>query len=123
LLDKQEQSELPAFYKNCDILFLPEHGNIIANAGFPGKTAELLASGKPIISTKFSDLELYLRHDDNSLLSEIGNQKTYTLNLKRLLDDEQLRQRIGKNARLTAENFFDFKKCTGMFSELVKKSK
>lgn len=119
ILDKQIQTDLPAIYKQSDILFLPEHGNEIANAGFPGKTAELLASGKPIISTIFSDLEVYLKNEVNALLSPIGDNLSYTSNLKKLLDDELLRGKIGANGRLTAENEFDYKKSTSMFLDLA----
>jgi glycosyltransferase involved in cell wall biosynthesis len=119
LIDKQNQIDLPAIYGQSDILFIPEHGNIIANAGFPGKTAELLASGKPILSTIFSDLEKYLINGENALLSLIGDKATYTSNLRKLLDDETLRNRIGANGRITAENEFDYKSCTSMFTDLA----
>lgn len=118
ILDKQDQSDMPAIYKQIDILFLPEHGNIIANAGFPGKTAELLASGKPIIATIFSDLEKYLKNGVNAFLSPIGDKEKYMTNLKKLIDEEDLRKKIGSNGRRTAENEFDYKSCTSMFADL-----
>ena len=119
LLNRQNQDDLPAIYKQCDILFLPEHGNVIANAGFPGKTAELLASGKPIISTVFSDLEMYLINGENALLSAIGDNVTYTSNLRKLLDDSHLRNKIGAAGRLTAEYGCDYKSCTSIFTDLI----
>lgn len=100
---------IPAIYSKADILLLPEHGDIIANAGFPGKTAELLASGKAIISTNFSDLHYYLQNEQNAMISEIGDDKTYTRNLIRLLSEQDLRTRLGNEARKTALKYFDCK--------------
>jgi glycosyltransferase involved in cell wall biosynthesis len=119
ILNKQDQSNMPAIYKQCNILILPEHGMIIANAGFPGKTAELLASGKPVIATFFSDLGNYLINYENAMISMIGNKVAYIQNLKSLLDNSELRKQIGMNGRQTAINKFDYRKNTWMYSNLV----
>ncbi len=118
-LNKQQQDDMPAIYQLNDILFLPEHGSIIANAGFPGKTAELLASGKPVIATNFSDLTLYLKNGVNAMISEIDDKQTYTQNLKKLLDSIELRKQIGVEGRKTAIKHFDFRKNAFIYNELV----
>ncbi|MCK4359515.1 MAG: glycosyltransferase [Candidatus Cloacimonetes bacterium] len=101
---------IPAIYERSDILLLPEKGEIVGNAGFPGKIAEYLASGKPIISTIFSDLTDYLKHNYNAMLSDIGDHKTYTENLKKLLLNKELREHLGKNGIKTAKKYFEYKK-------------
>jgi glycosyltransferase involved in cell wall biosynthesis len=100
---------MPAIYKSVDILVLPEQGILIANAGFPGKTGEYLASGKAIISTIFSDLTDHLKHDYNAMLAQIGDRETYCNNLKKLILDEGLRVKLGMNAIKTAQEDFDYK--------------
>jgi len=99
---------MPAIYKAVDILVLPEQGAVIANAGFPGKTGEYLASGKAIISTIFSDLTDYLEHGHNAMLSPIGDKETYSINLKMLIEDAKLRKLLGLNAAKTAKTYFDY---------------
>jgi glycosyltransferase involved in cell wall biosynthesis len=99
---------IPAFYKLMDILILPEMGTEVAEAGFPGKISEYLASGKAIISTKFSNLEDYLIHRQNCLMSEIGDKAQYVENLKELITDKKLRICLGKNSRITAEKHFRY---------------
>lgn len=101
---------IPAIYNYSDILVIPEMGEIVANAGFPGKTAEYLASGKAIITTDFSNLKDYLIHDYNCMMSPIGDYEKYTNNLKLLVLDEKQRLIIGKNALATSIKYFDFKK-------------
>ena len=103
---------IPAIYNHCDILILPEHGNVIANAGFPGKVAEYLASGKAILSTKFSDIPIYLKHGYNAMLADIGDQAEYTANLYQLLNDSSLRKSLGINALNTSREYFDNKEAS-----------
>jgi glycosyltransferase involved in cell wall biosynthesis len=110
---------LPAIYKHADILFLPEHGDVVANAGFPGKTAELLASGKPVLSTVFSDLTEYLIHEYNAMLANIGDHKKYIENMRRVLIDRKLKETLSKNAIRTAVERFDYKQCVKPFIEEI----
>lgn len=100
---------MPAIYTYVDILILPEQGDIIANAGFPGKTGEYLASGKAILSTIFSDLTDYLKYEVNAMLANIGDKEKYFDNLIRLLNDKELRIKLGENAQKTAQEEFDYK--------------
>jgi glycosyltransferase involved in cell wall biosynthesis len=106
---------IPAIYENSDILVLPEHGDVIANAGFPGKTSELLASGKAIIATRFSDLGDYLINEQNSMISDLGDSQKYMYNLKKIIMDEELRKRIGINAQKTAKNVFGVKDAVNIY--------
>ena len=96
---------------------MPEQGDIIANAGFPGKTAELLASGKAILATKFSDLPLYLTNGVNAMISEIGDHITYAQNLEKLIVDKMQRDSIGAHARETALKMFSAKNAINLYVE------
>jgi len=100
---------IPAFYKRADVLVLPEMGDVVANAGFPGKSAEYLASGKAIICTDFSNLKDIFINNYNCMMSARGNEVDYQNNLKQLLLNESLRTELGRNAKLTAISSFDYK--------------
>jgi len=115
ILENISPKFIPSLYKRSDILVLPEQGNVIANAGFPGKTGEYLISGKAIISTKFSDLGLYLKDKYNCMISEIGNYNVYKENLTELISDSELRRKIGKNARKTGLKYFDYKNAVEVY--------
>ncbi len=109
ILPKLPYRFIPALYKKVDILVLPEMGDVVANAGFPGKTGEYLASGKAIISTNFSDLRNYLHNGYNAMISQIGDEEKYMDNLKLLINDDELRKMIGRNAVETSKHYFDYK--------------
>ena len=99
---------IPSLYDSSDILVLPEQGNVVANAGFPGKVGEYLISGKAIISTNFSDLSFYLINDYNCMISGIGDHLTYIKNLKTLIYDKEKRINLGNNAIKTGLKYFNY---------------
>ncbi len=119
IFGKTNPNYIPSLYKKSDILVLPEHGNEIANAGFPGKTGEYLISGKAIIATNFSDLSSYLFNNENSMISEIEDLEAYILNLEKIILDRNLRERIGISAIKTAKAHFDFKKASMKYVEMT----
>lgn len=100
-------SDIPAIYDTADILVIPEMGDEVANAGFPSKVSECLASGKAVIATHFSDLSDYLIHEQNSMVSPVGDLSAYEQNLARLVNDEELRKRLGMNAKISAVTHFE----------------
>lgn len=101
---------VPAIYQTADVLVLPEMGDVVANAGFPNKTAEYLVSGKAILSTKFSDLGDFLTHRYNAMLVEKGDAEKYQLSIVELLTSASLRSELSVNALKTAQLHFESKK-------------
>jgi len=113
------QNQLPILLCKSDILFIPEQGIEVANAGFPGKTAEYLMSGNPVITTNFSDLNLYLVDGLNACISDIGDFKAYKYNLQKLLMDKEFRSSIGQAGKITAEKEFSHLNCALPYVESV----
>lgn len=110
LIENVMHDYIPACYKHADALILPEMGKEVAKAGFPGKTAEYLASVKPIIATNFSNISDVLKHNYNCLMSELGDDYSYRLHMEELLRNKKLRKLLGKRARETAITKFNFEK-------------
>jgi glycosyltransferase involved in cell wall biosynthesis len=106
-----EQKYLPILLSRADILFIPEQGFETANSGFPGKTSEYLLSGKPVITTRFSDLGQYLRNCENACLTDIGDLNSYTQLLEKLILNSKFRKEIGNNGELTARKMFSHIDC------------
>lgn len=114
-----DQKNLPMLLSRADLLFIPEQGIEVANAGFPGKTSEYLLSGKPVLATDFSDLGTYLKDRDNACISKIADFDSYRANLKKLLTDQDFRNIIGENGRKTAINNFSHKFCAKVFIKSI----
>jgi glycosyltransferase involved in cell wall biosynthesis len=54
--------------READILCMCRTESDFANAGFPFKLGEYLATGNPVICTKVSDVEIYLTDNDGYLI-------------------------------------------------------
>ncbi len=54
--------------RNSDVLCMCRKESGFANAGFPFKLGEYLATGNPVICTKVSDVEYYLDNEDVYLI-------------------------------------------------------
>lgn len=72
--------------RDSDILCMCRTESGFANAGFPFKLGEYLATGNPVICTKVSDVEYYLNNDDVYLI-EPGNPKQITETLLSIVND------------------------------------
>lgn len=114
------QKYIPAIINQfADYFFIPEHGDICASAGFPSKTAELMGAGKPIITTNFTDIYKYLKNGYNAMVSDVGDKRNYIINLEKLLFDKKLCENLSKNAKLTAIEYFDYKKGIQKFANII----
>lgn len=90
------------------ILIRPQNARY-AMAGFPTKVPESLAAGTPVISNLTSDLELYL-NDSNSIIVENCTVESVSAALRKVLCmDDSKSIDMKKNARDTAERFFNYK--------------
>jgi glycosyltransferase involved in cell wall biosynthesis len=60
--------EFYALLRDADVMCMCRTNSGFANAGFPFKLGEYLATGNPVISTKASDISDYLTSDDAYLI-------------------------------------------------------
>ena len=96
-----------ALLNSCDIFCMTRVDSKFANAGFPFKLGEFLASGKAIIATRVGDVPDYLVNDKNALLISPNSVDEIAAALKILISDAAKRQALGIEARKTAERYFD----------------
>jgi len=66
------------------------------NEGTPVSLIEAQAANNPIVSTNVGGIENIVLKDDTALLSEVGDVQAYAKNLLCLLEDDELRERMGK---------------------------
>lgn len=106
-LDIEDRVWLPGFvterekrlhYKAADLLVLPS----LAEA-FPLVLLEAAAFSLPVIVSDIDVLKAVVEHGSNGLVFRGGVEEDLRLNLEKLLDDDELRSEIGRNARAFAE--------------------
>jgi|GEM_PF-352687 len=92
---------------SCDILCMTRTGSGFANTGFPFKLGEYLATGKPVIASKVSDIGEYLEDRKNAVVIAPGSIGAIAEAIEFLIEHPDEAYRIGANGRETAKNNFD----------------
>jgi glycosyltransferase involved in cell wall biosynthesis len=93
-------SETPRFYHGCDIVLVPslfDTGAIVA--------LEAMASGKAIVASNISPFTEYLKDGESGLL--VNNEDEIYSSCKLLIEDADLRTRLGRAARKSASAYSD----------------
>ena len=91
--------------KNADIMCMCRTNSGFANAGFPFKLGEYLATGNPVISTKASDVENYLTFDDAYLIEPNSPQQICSA-LTEIVNNPAEARKIGLNGMKKCQKFF-----------------
>lgn len=107
-----EREEYVKNLKEADIHCVTRTGSGFANAGFPFKLGEMLATGKPVICTKVGDIDQYLKDKESAILIEPDNIIQIANAIKLLTSDRVMARNIGKKGKSIAFNSFDNKSNT-----------
>ncbi len=109
---------LPYYYAACDVFVIP---SIIE--GFGLVTIEAMATGKPVIGTNVGGIPDTIEDEKNGYLVPPRDPESLAQKIILLLQDSELREKMGSNGRKMAEERFDInKRITGImrvYSELV----
>lgn len=74
---------------NSDFYIFLRNISIVTSAGFPTKFSESISCGTPVITTKTSDLEKYLKEGENGFFIDIINQENGIKKMSMILNIEQ----------------------------------
>ena len=86
--------------------------------GLPTTILEAAARGVPVVSTRHSGIPEAVLHGETGLLGAEGDRAALADHLRRLLTDEDLRQRLGRRARAHTAEHFDLHRQTGLMEDL-----
>jgi glycosyltransferase involved in cell wall biosynthesis len=97
--------ELPYYYAACDVFVLPSVSRL---EGFGLVMVEAMATGKPVVASNMPGMREVMSDGKEGLLAEPLNALDFAHKITILLDDGNLRRRLGENARRTAETRFSW---------------
>jgi len=86
----------------ADIHLLPQKPDV-QDQVMPSKLLGMMASGKAILATAFSNTQLHAVVGEVGLVSAPGSNEAFVKNIAMLSEDKALRETLGKKARLYAE--------------------
>ena len=97
----RDEAMLPIVYSACDIFAAPSREENLANS-----VLEAMACGLPVIAYKVGGMLDAIDHGKTGLLVDPADKNAMAEGLRNLLEDHDLRQTFGRNARQRAEQQF-----------------
>lgn len=102
------REEIPAYLYNAKILALSRPKSMIADAGFPSKLTEYLATGKPVVVTDVGEITYYLKDNNNAFISKPDNVVEFSNKLDFVLQNYSLSLKIGEKGKELTETVFNY---------------
>lgn len=84
----------------------------------PIKIFEYMAVAKPVVASRYTDTESVIVDRYNGLLVEPGNRHQLACAIQELLQDKDLRRRLGREGRRTVEEKYTWEKNAQMILEI-----
>ena len=97
-----EEEKKPLYFKAADIFCLP---STTMAESFGIVNLEAMASGIPIVASNLGGIPDIVKNRENGLLAEPGNVQNLADELICLLNNEDMRKKLGDNGRKFVENF------------------
>jgi len=110
---------IPQYLSIADVLCLPMKKTLVNEARFPIKLGEYMSMGKAIVTNPMGVVKEYILDNINGLISDF-NEIHYANSILSLLNDPDVRIKLGKNARLTAENKLNWVKISNQVIEVYR---
>lgn len=99
------REDVPELMGAIDILTVPSHAEAFGNVAIEG-----MAAGKPVVAANNYGLLEIVTHNNTGLLFEVTNAQSLAEALIKLIDDKELRDKLGKAGLERVKEMFDEKK-------------
>jgi glycosyltransferase involved in cell wall biosynthesis len=106
--------ELIELYHRADVFCLPTRGDCL-----PMVLSEAGAAGLPLVATAVAGIPEIVRDQETGLLVPVGDRAALTKALAALVDNPELRQRLGMSAARLVDREYDAAKNTHRLVELL----
>ncbi|BCD67753.1 glycosyltransferase family 4 protein [Nitratiruptor sp. YY09-18] len=111
------QDDIHRWIAACDIFVLPSY-----REGLPRTLLEAASLAKPLIATDTVGCRDVVKDGYNGFLVPIKDIESLTNKIKLLIEDENLRQKFGKNGRKMVEEEFALEKVVDAYVALYKRA-
>lgn len=102
------RTDVPAYLVNARILALARPTSIVADAGFPSKLTEYLATGIPVVVTKVGEISVYLSDNENAFLAKPDNIDEFAEKMEFVLDNYDFARKVAIKGRELTETVFNY---------------
>ena len=116
------QHEVARLMGECDVFMLPsiiaENGNM---DGIPVSLMEAMAAGRPVIASALSGIPELVDNEINGLLVDATHPERIAAAILRLVNDPELRDRMGRAGQRKVREHFDIRRTTSSLMELFER--
>ncbi len=100
--------EVKRYLSQCSVLAITRPDTAQTKAGFPTKLGEYMALGKPVLATKFGDIEKYFKDKDNIILAECDDPGSIADKLEWMICNTIETRNIALNGHKVAELLLEY---------------
>ena len=97
------QDEIPKYLNEADLFVRPS-----LSEGMGNSFIEAMAAGLPVIATPVGGIPDFLKDGETGLFCEVKNPESIARQVKRLMEDDVLRNKIVENAKKMVEEKYDW---------------
>jgi glycosyltransferase involved in cell wall biosynthesis len=109
------RNDVPDLMQSADVFVLPS----FFMEGLPVSILEAMACGKPVVSTHHKGCEDAVVDEETGFLVPVRDVPALVERITRLLDDPQLRARMGGAGRRRIEEHFELGRCTKQIVDVL----
>lgn len=102
-------SEVKGYLSHCMILAVTRPDTIQTRAGFPTKLGEYFALGKPVLATRFGDMEKYFRDGHDIVFAECDDPPSIAERIEWMLSNPEQTRTIADQGHETARQLLDYR--------------
>jgi len=112
--------KVPSILAIADAILIPFPNDEVAHAASPLKLFEGMAMQKPVIASRVSGIEDVISDGENGFLADPDNINDWIAKLETLLKYENIAKEVGRNARRTVEEKFEWDLLANRYGEILK---
>jgi glycosyltransferase involved in cell wall biosynthesis len=107
-LGQLSREKIPSYLNNAKILALARPKSMVANAGFPSKLTEYLATGVPVVATKVGEIPFYLKDMENAFLSNPDSVDAFAEKLDFVLSNYEFAKEVASKGKELTNTVFNY---------------
>jgi glycosyltransferase involved in cell wall biosynthesis len=107
-LGQLSRADVPAYLTNAKILALARPRSIVADAGFPSKLTEYLASGIPVVVTEVGEIPIYLTDKENAFLAKPDSVDAFADKLEFVLNNYKFAEDVATKGQELTNTVFNY---------------
>jgi glycosyltransferase involved in cell wall biosynthesis len=108
LLEYLTRQEVTRYIINADILIMVRANDLKAQASFPSKLTEFLATSKPVVTVNVGEISDYLTDGVNAYIVEPENSISLGKKLNYVLNNYELAKNVGLKGKELTDTIFNY---------------